>query len=202
MNFILDLDETVIHSVPINQSSNPNSSGLDYHEMTGYFYVYERPHLQDFLDYLFKHYKVSIWTAASKDYATFIIDKIILAGKPERKIEYFLFNYHCRLSGQITPNCTKNLSMLWDTWKIPGFSPDNTILMDDYIENTYVHQKYNCIIAMPFNAKDKYAKDDMFLLEVLDTLKENNGKVDAHVINSKPKITKLSNGTIAEISFL
>ena len=46
----------------------------------GHYKVFERPGLQEFLDYLFANFNVSVWTAASKSYALFIIDKYAGAG--------------------------------------------------------------------------------------------------------------------------
>jgi hypothetical protein len=47
--------------------------------------IFERPHLQKFLNWLFENFTVSVWTAASKTYALFIIEKFILANYPKRK---------------------------------------------------------------------------------------------------------------------
>ena len=79
-NIILDLDQTLI-SAEVSEEHNfkkyeMKSKLFDYKDMDGYYIVYERPGLQKFLDYLFENFNVSIWTAASKDYALFIIEKI------------------------------------------------------------------------------------------------------------------------------
>ena len=84
MNVILDLDATIISSLDPGKIIK----GLSFHIMTEkikgkevpIFYVYERPYLQDFLDYLFENFNVGVWTAATKDYGSFIVEKII-AGK-------------------------------------------------------------------------------------------------------------------------
>ena len=73
-----------------------------------YYIIFERPGLQQFLTFLFKYFNVSIWTAASKDYALFIIDKIIIAGNKDRKIDYVFFSYHCGISKKIKKKAVKS----------------------------------------------------------------------------------------------
>ena len=43
-----------------------------------------------YLTELFNKYSVSVWTAASKDYALFIIKNAIIAGCQNRKLSYIL----------------------------------------------------------------------------------------------------------------
>ena len=80
-NIILDLDQTVISAEASEELDfkkyQEKSKLFRSDNMDGYYMVYSRPYLQEFLDYIFKNFNVSIWTAASKDYALFIIEKII-----------------------------------------------------------------------------------------------------------------------------
>ena len=61
---------------------------FSYHDMDGYYIVFERPGLQEFLDYLFANYIVSVWTAATKDYAI-LEDSLITAASTstEKSVE-------------------------------------------------------------------------------------------------------------------
>lgn len=65
------------------------------------YIVFQRPHLQEFLDFLFSNFKVSVWSAASKDYVLFIINNIILKNKPTRQLEWIFFDEHCSISKKI-----------------------------------------------------------------------------------------------------
>ena len=99
-NVILDIDETLISSVEVDEY-HQNKEKLDAKKVPhsifeDYYYVFERPGVQEFLDYLFANYNVLIWTAAHKDYALHIIRKVILT-KPERKLDYIFFTYHCKI---------------------------------------------------------------------------------------------------------
>ena len=122
-NLILDLDQTVISAEPeedFDVKKNPEILAAFKHEdMDGYYMVFERPDLQEFLDYIFANFNVSIWTAASKDYALFIIDKMLIRGHPERKIDWIFFSYHCDISKKLKEG-TKDLSVLWDIYNISG----------------------------------------------------------------------------------
>lgn len=65
------------------------------------YIVFERPHLQEFLDFLFSNFKVSVWSAATKDYVLFVINNIIYRDHPERKLEWIFFDEHCSTSKKL-----------------------------------------------------------------------------------------------------
>ena len=101
-NFILDLDQTLISAEAEEEYDfkkyNKKAKLFNFQDMDGYYIVFERPGLQKFLDYLFSHYNVSVWTAATKDYALFIIEKMLLKKKKNRTLDYIFFSYHCDIS--------------------------------------------------------------------------------------------------------
>ena len=105
-NILLDLDQTLIAALSPDELDEKKHSKkmqkFKYYNMDGEYTIFERPYLQEFLDYLFdkkNNFNVSVWTAASKDYALFIIGNIILKkDKPERKLDFIFFSYHCSWS--------------------------------------------------------------------------------------------------------
>jgi hypothetical protein len=173
-NIILDLDQTMISAEKpedINSSKYKEKHQLfNSEEMEGYYTIYSRPKLQKFLDFIFEHFNVTIWTAASKDYALFIIDKIILKN-PNRKLDFIFFSYHCKWSKKQKKN-SKNLCMLWDVHKIPGYTENNTVILDDFKEDVHKCQPNNCIIASPFEFKDKGSDSDDFLEKLIPQLEK------------------------------
>lgn len=179
-NFILDLDETLISAEATEEydfvKHEKKSKKFKFETMEDYYIIFQRPHLQEFLDFIFSNFNVSIWTAASKDYALFIIDKIILI-KPERKIDYIFFSYHCTLSKKINKGKTKDLSIMWDFFKIKGYNKENTVILDDY-EEVYKTQKENCIIAKPFNFSELHSEKDKFLKKIIPKIKKHLLKKD------------------------
>jgi len=177
INVVLDLDATLISALSRKELNKKKQAKkmekFKYSDMEGYYTVFERPYLQEFLDYLFTNFNVSIWTAASKDYALFIIDKIIAPKETNRKIDFIFFSYHCNWSKKIK-NGTKDLTMFWDIHKMNGYTPSNTVILDDYDEVRDT-QPGNCIEAVPFDFLDKGSEDDTFLKKIipkLDIMKE------------------------------
>ena len=85
MNIILDLDNTIISAEEtdkFNFKKNKNKTlKFSFHNMDDYYIIFERPNIQVFLDFIFKNFNVSIWTAATKDYALFIIENVILKNR-------------------------------------------------------------------------------------------------------------------------
>ena len=172
---ILDLDQTLISAEELDDGVYKYKDKYA-HKMSKFksvqmeedFLVFERPHLQKFLTYIFDNFRVSIWTAASQLYATFVIDKLILEGHPERKIDWIFFSYHCKIS-QKHKNGSKDLSTLWNIFKLPGYRDDNTIIIDDYDE-VFNTQKDNCILAVPFEFTEDGSEDDVFLNDLTKKL--------------------------------
>lgn len=170
-NIILDLDSTLIHAVePDNLPSNweKNTRGLVRVNMDDVYTVFERPYLQEFLDYIFSRYNVSVWTAASKDYALFIIKNIVLKD-PNRKLDFIFYNYHCKYSDK-HHKCSKDLSLIPKIFK--DYSPQHTIIIDDY-DDVYKDQ-FNAIPAIPFDINNSNVSKDTFLLNLMNDLKSSN----------------------------
>ena len=154
-NIILDLDNTLICAEPIedfpfNQMGIKNRA-LQYpiYNLDYIYIVFERPNLQNFLDKLFEEYNVSIWTAATKEYALFIINNIICppGKKRKRKLKYIFWDYHGNISYKHY-NHPKNLKLLWEHFKIEQFNQYNTIIIDDY-NKVIKKQKDNSIHVKP-----------------------------------------------------
>lgn len=169
-NVFLDLDNTLISAEPIEDfpfgRKNIKRKALQFsiHNMDGYYIVFERPGLQEFLDNLFANYNVSVWTAASKDYALFIIDKIILT-KPNRQLDYVFFSYHGDLSKKMYRN-PKDLRLLWEVFKLRDYTADNTIIIDDYID-VVKNQRNNSIQIHPFEILDEGSERDVVLKDII-----------------------------------
>ena len=182
---LLDLDQTLISAeayeeIDLTDRKIKRKARLfNFEDMDGYYIIFERPHLQEFLDYLFSNFNVSIWTAASKDYALFIIDKFIIANKPDRKLDFIFFSYHCDISKRHKDG-SKDISMLWDVFKLDGYNKNNTFILDDYDE-VYETQPDRCIISPPFEFQKRGSEYDEFLLELPEKLERikirmNKGK--------------------------
>ena len=140
--------------------------------MEDYYDIFERPHLQEFLDYLFDNFNVGIWTASSKDYAIFVIKNFITQPenkhKPKRKIKLFLCSHHCNVSKKHFKGVTKDLKLISDKWHLKKL--DDIILIDD-LETLAEHQPKNVIPIKPFFYHKAEAYDDEELFKIRDSLK-------------------------------
>jgi len=174
---ILDIDQTLISAEPANEfdftKNKDKMSKFRYVDMEGYYIVFERPYLQEFLDYIFKNFRVGIWTAATQSYATFVTDKIILNDKPSRQLEYIFFSYHCGISEKKASG-TKDLTCFWDLFKLSEYGKDNVFILDDYDE-VYKTQPNNCIPAKPFYFNDEGSENDTYLKDLIKLFESMNG---------------------------
>ena len=173
INIVLDLDQSMICSEDFKEFDTikykNKMKNFAYEDFDKDYRIFERPNLQIFLDYLFANFNVSVWTAASKDYALFIIDKIILRNK-SRKLDHILFGYHCDISDNVKGN-TKNLSMFEDYFKGSKYREDNTYIIDDYIE-VYNTQPDHCFLIKPFEFTKRYSEYDDELLKMMKKLRK------------------------------
>jgi TFIIF-interacting CTD phosphatase-like protein len=173
-NIILDLDQTLISSEPFEsfdkKKHEKKTKLFKYKNMDDYYLVFERPGLQKFLKFLFKNFNVSVWTAATKDYALFIIENMILKNKKNRHLDYIFFSYHCDISKKLTKN-SKDLSLLWKRYKLKGYSKNNTIILDDNDE-VYDTQPNRTVRAVPFEFTDENSENDDFLKKITPKLKQ------------------------------
>jgi TFIIF-interacting CTD phosphatase-like protein len=171
-HIILDLDQTIISGEAIDEFEVKNEKrkkNFTFHTMDNDYFIFERPNLQRFLDYIFDNFKVSVWTAASKDYALFIIDNVILKNREDRKLEWIFYAYHCKISEDLT-NSSKNLSILCNKFDIDDFRGDIFIFDDN--EDVYNCQPDRCLIAKPFYFTEKGSEDDDYLNQVIRLLKK------------------------------
>ena len=123
---ILDLDQTIISAetpkeIDLTGQDKIKAKKFTFHDMDNYYIVFERPGLQKFLDFLFANFSVSVWTAASKDYAAFIIKNIQRMSRNNiKKI----------ISGTYSENVWKILGKFLEDvwkhiWKTCGKRPEN-----------------------------------------------------------------------------
>jgi TFIIF-interacting CTD phosphatase-like protein len=174
IHIILDLDQTIISAEPVGdvdmRTHKKKADKFTNYNMDNYFYVFERPYLQPFLDEIFKKYKVSVFTAASKDYCLFIVDKIILQDKPNRKLQYVFFDHHCKLAKKKYGG-TKNLKLLWDDFRLPEFDRVGTVILDDYDKVKNTNSK-KCIHVPGFFFLNDESTSDSYLPTLLEKLEK------------------------------
>lgn len=171
-NIFLDLDETLISAKTLEEIQDNKEVLLKkYYKMDDQYYIFERPYLQEFLTFLFKYFNVSIFTAASKNYALFIIKNIILQDKPERKLDLILWSFHCDKSYKKKKG-PKNLQGI--VWKnIKEINKTNTLIIDDHPKVKEVQPK-NCLTIKEFNILDNNKDEELkYIQELLQIIKND-----------------------------
>jgi TFIIF-interacting CTD phosphatase-like protein len=172
INILLDLDNTLISSITKDEEKSilkPRMKFFTWKEMEGYYKIFERPKLQQFLDFLFENFHVSVWTAASKTYALFIIENFILT-KPERRLKYIFFSHHCKHSKKVK-RTQKSIQMLVDEYNLQEFAK-NTYIIDDHPE-VFNAQPDRCLHVKEFEFTDRKSFEDNELeQDILPKLKK------------------------------
>jgi hypothetical protein len=157
LNIVLDLDNTLLCAVDFREIMDSNfdpifSEKLKYIDFIfdnkPLYRIFLRPNLEDFLDYLFDEFNVSVFTNADKDYADFVATNIILKSTKPRKLDFVFYRYHSNIVLQ-NYGKMKDLRFIWEMAHIYYFFPSNTIIIDDlYLvkQSNY----YNCLAIKPF----------------------------------------------------
>jgi Dullard-like phosphatase family protein len=77
MLLVLDLDETLIYA------SEQELEGLAWDFRASGYYVYKRPHVDEFLSYCARSFEeVAVWTSASRGYALQVVARLFGADYP------------------------------------------------------------------------------------------------------------------------
>lgn len=185
VNVVFDLDNTLIYSIPHEKYPKRNCylHQIPHHFMDKDYVVFERPGLQKFLDWVFNHFNVMVWSAASPEYVEFIAKNII--EKNGRKLEYVLNSENCEDSQQIFgENHIKNLKMLWDIHDLESYGPFNTLIIDDLKMVCKVQPK-NSINIKSYNVtKKEEAIGDKELKRIKKMLKKIRKNYNNNINNS------------------
>jgi TFIIF-interacting CTD phosphatase-like protein len=84
---ILDLDETLIHT------TYERISGIHLQSQRGYFYLYERPYLGEFLHRHKSQFSFAIWSASKSSYVKWVINNTALR---EFHFEFIYTRKNCK----------------------------------------------------------------------------------------------------------
>ena len=169
-NIILDLDHTIISCISINDKKSklipnliqkfPTHVTLTEHNIVKY-YIFPRNNLESFLDYIFEHFNVSIWTSASRRYCSFIINNFL----QNRPIKYIFFDYHTDLSKKYY-NHSKHLDLLINNFKISSFNYNNTIIIDNnkqIANNSLPYKSFCCTTFDIVDSINNFSNDNELL---------------------------------------
>jgi len=160
ITILLDLDETLIHQenneeMKYNSKIDPffpDDPVIDYSKFDSFISkngentCLIRPHLKEFLDFLFKNFNVGVFTAQGKEYAIY------------NSKEIFKDYYNDLIA--IYSNEDMTYSGYKDLTKLNGIDINNTYLIDDNLGDR-IKPKLNAIQIKAFwnNINDTYLLD-------------------------------------------
>lgn len=170
-NLILDLDGTLVHTLPADIGSMFGVA--DFEDEALDFYTFKRPGVDKFLKYCFAHFaSVSIWTAGTQDYARYVVDHITPKGK---QFLYILSRDNCSYHPFKNNTLVKDLHDIWNSYygRELNISPSNTLIIDDN-EEVCFHNPEN-VLLVPTWGVNTFGDDD----DLLNKLLYNFEKADA-----------------------
>lgn len=164
---ILDLDNTLIYSTEYKIPGLEN-----YKKLFDDMWTYERPYLQDFLDWLFSRYLVAVWTAGTFEYAVKIVAEFVLPiDRPSRRIQFLYHRTDVEAANQVYGGL-KHLEFIRAMF--PGQFGD-TVIIDDHIEVKATNGN-NCIRIKEYGGSQTI-NEMLGDRELIDIIK----KVDARI---------------------
>ena len=182
MNIILDLDETLV-----SVSTNPKRARGAYDfkfwlpdpvtKNPLWYYAQKRPNIDIFLRYIFKKFKtVSIWTAATREYAEQVILGIMTAEQQKRLA---FVNTRGELKFISNGSYTKPLHHVFNNHV--SIKKNNTIMIDDR-RSVIVENLGNAIIVPAWNGTNPNDESLAQLIIVLNGILKHQDQIglDTH----------------------
>jgi hypothetical protein len=180
-SIVFDLDETLIHSLDLQEWEKLPSKLKKSLDTTYKHLVFsiddetigiKRPHLDEFLKFVESKFgKVGVWSAGIKPYVENISAKIFKTnGVPYAVWSRFDCDYKMILpEKEVT--FVKPLCQMWD--KYDGFNEENTFMIEDR-KDTVLYNPHNLVRVKAFKpiSNPKMLSEDKDLLVLLDFFKE------------------------------
>lgn len=121
------------------------------------YYVFVRPGFYEFLEFCRKNFKyIAVWTLGNKVWANTVVKRIF----PKNFPLLFVWNWEHAGPHYSPMRKYKNLQNVWNKYGSLGLGKENTILIEDTIENCGIN-KGNCIKVKPYS---RYLVDNEFQL--------------------------------------
>jgi carboxy-terminal domain RNA polymerase II polypeptide A small phosphatase len=116
---VLDLDETLIHA-----SEKPLERPEDF--VIGPYFVYKRPHLDEFIGYALGAFTVGVWTSSGETYADGVIGRLF----PPNALAFVWSSQRCTLGRDLETGDYQTFKKL-DKLKAKGYRLESIIAVDD-----------------------------------------------------------------------
>lgn len=155
---ILDLDETLIHATQ-------SELDIPYNFRFDKYFVYERPHLRQFLSDLSKHFTIGIWSSAGDEYVNEIVSHI---KRDNVDFEIVWGRSKCSLKRDLVFD-TYGFEKRLDKLKKKGFKLEQVLVVDDSPSKSRTNYG-NAIYIKEFTG-DQSDRELQFLYDYLLTFK-------------------------------
>lgn len=164
---ILDIDETLVYA---------STEQLDYsHDFdTGFYKIYKRPFLDDFLDLVFENFHVGFWSSASNGYVKKVVENLIgeefhpkFVWARSRCTFFIRGSVKEKNSRESHFNYVKKLSKVEKKF---GNKPNRMLIIDD-TPHKAMHNMENAIIPKSWTGNrddDELSKLANYLLKIKD----------------------------------
>ncbi len=149
---VLDIDGTLIHGFLSHETPDKGMYDFDFTHRNGdHFYVKKRPHVDEFLTWLFRKYTVAFWSASDDEYVYRVLGFLLNDNmKPLFIWTQKMCSIKTVLLGPYNYGVVvyKKLHKVWDDQKF-GFAKEQILIIDD-TPTTYSYNHGNAIPISPF----------------------------------------------------
>jgi len=111
---------------------NPDGSEIPPDRRFGKFFIYNRPHMAEFVKWAFDHFTVAVWSSAMGHNVKDLVEHIF--GPLKHRLAFVWDQSNCTEVGSMADGKPIFLKVLAKVWELPGyarFGPSNTLLVDD-----------------------------------------------------------------------
>lgn len=162
---VLDLDETLIHSVS-KKDAYELTTKPDFSILDGEYVVFKRPNVEKFLRDVYQIYDIAIWSSATKDYLAAVLEKITPSN-----VQYEFIWDRDRCTNKFNPETYKNYHEKHLN-KIKSHPLSKILIVDDSPEKA--NANYGNWIPIKEFTTDKNDKVLAKLYQYLVSLKDVN----------------------------
>jgi len=160
---VLDVDETLVHCVATSEEDKTVSVKPDF--TIDSYNVFKRPHLDSFLEVVFSHFFVGLWSAAHPEYVHAIAAHIL---KPSQVPEFIFTKEHTvvmKYYGEATK--IKPLDAISENLDF------SSVVMIDDKRTAFRHNEENGLWVVPFNNPQRQQSDTALpqMLQLLQALR-------------------------------
>ena len=163
---VLDLDETLVFATE-EQLDIPMSAKV------GEYFVYDRPHVHEFLAFCLKEFRVGVWTSSTEAYAEEIVEHLF---GDESSLEFVWARSRCTMKFDHHEHTYLHVKNLKKVKKL-GFNLEEILVVDDTPQK-WTQQYGNLVQVSEFEGDF----DDTELLDLMPYLE---------ILKSVPNVRKI-----------